>query len=138
MDMVASAHGVEPSLLNRPVRTVLEYMQTFSPMLLLVTFIASFITHSVVAARRLNASASLVTTGPGGRPLPKRMRSAAVTTTRAVFEISPSASLAVKWLSVGVLCSFIADASINMCHVIFRRQDHWWCGQAVVVGILTI
>lgn len=135
MDLVASGHGVEPSFLNRPVRTILEYMQTISPILLFVTFIASFITHSIVSARKLKASASAVTTGPGGRPLPKRMRSAAVTTTRTTFEISPTTSLATKWLSVGVFFSFVADAVINMCHVIFRRQDHWWCGQAVVVSI---
>jgi hypothetical protein len=39
------------------------------------------------------------------------------------------------WLSVGVLVTIIADAAVNVAHVIVSRSEHWWCGRSVVVSI---
>jgi hypothetical protein len=49
-------------------------------------------------------------------------------------KFSQSAKLLFKWLSVGVLVTLVADAAINVAHVMVARSEHWWCGQAVVVS----
>lgn len=134
MVSAVNADGLEPSVLHRPVRSLLEFTRTLSPILLLTVFGISFIAHSIISARKVKANAA-VSTGPGGRPLPKRMRSTATAVTSLEsLDFSPKTKIAIKWLSVGILFTFVADAAINMSHVILFRQDHWWCGQAVVVG----
>lgn len=53
---------------------------------------------------------------------------------RKTPDFSPATKLAFKWLAVGVLFSFIAEAAIHVAHIVLHRKDHWWCGQAVVVS----
>ncbi|GFF76443.1 heavy metal tolerance protein [Aspergillus udagawae] len=51
-------------------------------------------------------------------------------------KFSQSAKLLFKWLSVGVLVTLVADAAINVAHVMVARSEHWWCGQAVVIYVV--
>ncbi|KAF4218557.1 hypothetical protein CNMCM8980_008997 [Aspergillus fumigatiaffinis] len=51
-------------------------------------------------------------------------------------KFSQSAKLLFKWLSAGVLVTLVADAAINVAHVMVARSEHWWCGQAVVIYVV--
>ncbi|KAK2806852.1 hypothetical protein FQN51_005652 [Onygenales sp. PD_10] len=135
MALSSTVDGGKPSLSHNEIRALLSYTRTLSPLILVVVFVISFVAHSVVSAKKLNAATPQIKTGPGGRPLPKRMRSTAVITP-TITDFSPNTKLAFKWMSVGVLLTFVADAAVNMWHVIVERQQHWWCGQAVVIYIV--
>ena len=113
-------------------RALLEYLRIGYPIILLVVFISAFIACSALAAKNIGKNGSLVTTGPGGRPLPKRSRST-VSVIKPVDGFSENTKSVFKWLSVAVLMTFVIDASINVVHTITARSEHWWCGQSVVV-----
>lgn len=136
MDSLAAAG---PFAQQRSIRTALDYLSTLSPILLLVSFAVTFILHSVVSAKNAKKTTSnnaAVQTGPGGRPLPKRMRSAAVVPAPVAREFSPKVKLLFKWLSVGVMFTFVVDATVNILHALFQRRQQWWCGQSTVVYVI--
>lgn len=135
MDSSIAVDGAGHASLHRTTRDVLGYTQTLYPLLIVVVFAISFVANSVFSARKIATitSNSIVGTGPGGRPLPKRMRSAAVVTTDVISDFSPRTKAAFKWLSAGVLLTFVADAALNIIRVIIYRRDHWWSGQSAVV-----
>lgn len=112
---------------------LLEYLRTGYPILLLLVFVSSFVANSILTARNVSKNSSAARMGPGGRPLPKRSRSSA-TFVKPVQPFSPNAKLLFKWLSVMILVTFVADAAINVTHVVFAKSEQWWCGQAVVVS----
>ncbi|KAK2871746.1 hypothetical protein FQN49_002871 [Arthroderma sp. PD_2] len=140
MDSVVSIDGLGLAAHRmQPIRRALEILHTFSPVILFVVFAVSFLTNSIIVNRRNEPSAVAqkgARTGPGGRPLPTRMRSAAVLIARKTPDFSPSTKTAFKWLAVGVLFSFVADATIHVAHIVIRRSEHWWCGEAVVVYVI--
>lgn len=115
-------------------RALLEYLRVAYPIFLLVVFIAAFIASSVLAAKNVGKNGSLVTTGPGGRPLPKRSRST-VSVIKPVHDFSRNTRSVFRGLSVAVLVTFVADAALNVAHSIVSRSQHWWCGQSVVVRL---
>lgn len=131
MDSLAAAG---PFATQRSVRTVLDYLSTLSPILLLVSFGITFVAHSVISAKKTKPANAQVQTGPGGRPLPKRMRSTAVVPAPIAREFSPKVKLLFKWLSVGVMFTFVVDATVNILHALFHRREQWWCGQSTVVS----
>jgi hypothetical protein len=133
MDASDATDDSLPPGLRAAARDVLRYMRIASPIVLLVVFTISFIVSSIISARRLTPNRNVISSGPGGRPLPKRTRST-MTVARDRPDVSPNFKLLFKWLSVGVLLTFIADAAINMGHVLYSRSEHWWNGQAVVVS----
>ncbi|OAX85283.1 hypothetical protein ACJ72_00345 [Emergomyces africanus] len=136
MDFPGSADGSPPLFSHQEIRRLLDYTRSISPVVIIVAFLISFILHSVISARTTPTQPPAVRTGPGGRPLPRRMRSTAVFAPPA-SDFSPNAKLAFKWLSVGILLTFIADAAITMTHVILYREMHWWCGQSRVIYIVS-
>ncbi|KAJ9260125.1 hypothetical protein DTO207G8_822 [Paecilomyces variotii] len=135
MGSTTTTHGSQPVVSHDTARELLEYFHIGTPIILLVVFITSFIVSSVRSAKRLSTNGSAVTTGPGGRPLPKRTRSTMVVT-KEPRPFSPWTQLLFKWLSVAVLVTFVADAAIVMTHVILCRSEHWWCGQSYVIYII--
>lgn len=111
---------------------LLEYLRICYPIFLLLLFAVAFIANAMVAARRSTSQES-VRMGPGGRPLPKRHRNA--TPAPIAKEFSPTAKRFFNWLSVGVLVTFLIDATIFILHVMQARSEHWWRGQSAVVGL---
>ncbi|EQL37096.1 hypothetical protein BDFG_01393 [Blastomyces dermatitidis ATCC 26199] len=134
MDFSGSA-GSAPSFSHTEIRRLLDYTRSISPVIIVVVFLLAFVSRSIISARKVPAHPPAIRTGPGGRPLPTRMRSTAVFAP-PVSDFSPNAKLTFKWLSVGVLLTFVADAAITMTHVIVDRQMHWWCGQSRVIYIV--
>ncbi|KAI2083838.1 ATP-binding cassette-type vacuolar membrane transporter Hmt1 [Ophidiomyces ophidiicola] len=127
--------GLQSHIDNATLRVVLQYMQTVSPIIIVLVFSIAFVANSIISARKVKCNAA-VTTGPGGRPLPTRMRSTAVIVTDTVEDFSPNVKLVFKWLSVSILLTFVADAALNMSHVMLHRLEHWWAGQSVVIYIV--
>jgi hypothetical protein len=113
-------------------RDALRWARIGSPIALLTVFLIAFIVSSIISARRLTPNGKPAS-GPGGRPLPKRTRSAMVVA-RDRQEISPTFRSVFKWLSVGVLVTLVVDAVANITQALLFRSVHWWRGQPVVVS----
>ncbi|KAL1963689.1 hypothetical protein VTN77DRAFT_7893 [Rasamsonia byssochlamydoides] len=126
----------DSSGLHAVARDVLGYVHVASPIGLILVFIVSFVVNSIISAKQLTPKRNSVVSGPGGRPLPKRTRSTMAVVARERPDVSPNLKLVFKWLSVGVLLTYIADAAVNTAHVIVARSEHWWRGQAVVIYIV--
>jgi hypothetical protein len=109
---------------------LLEYLRTCYPIFLLILFVAAFVANTTVTAKRANKHAS-ESLGPGGRPLPQRSR--AVPAYHKPQEFSRNVKRTFNLLSVGILLTFIADATIYITHVMVARAENWWRGQSVVV-----
>ncbi|GIJ99250.1 hypothetical protein Aspvir_001380 [Aspergillus viridinutans] len=120
---------------HQGTRELLAYLRTASPIVLLLVFVVTFVTNSIRTARTVTQNRNAVCTGPGGRPLPKRSRSTMVVV-KETQKFSQSAKLLFKWLSAAVLVTLVADAAINVAHVMVARSEHWWCGQAVVIYVV--
>ncbi|KAK2757039.1 hypothetical protein FQN54_005008 [Arachnomyces sp. PD_36] len=127
--------GFDSPFSHKTTREILSYTRIISPIALLVIFLVAFVAQSVVAAKKNKHVKNGVKTGPGGRPLPRRTRSTAYVH-REPVEFSRNTKLAFKCVSAAVILTFIVDAGVNMAHVIVNRDEHWWCGQAVVVYII--
>lgn len=134
MGAIMTTDGFQPAVSHDAARELLEYLHVGNPIVLLIVFVTSFVVSSVRSAKRLATNGSTVTTGPGGRPLPKRTRSTMVVTKES-RSFSPRTQSLFKWLNVVILVTFVADAAITMTHVIVYRAQHWWCGQSFVVSI---
>lgn len=113
-------------------RELLEYLRTCYPIFLLFLFAVAFVANTMVTASKASKSET-VRMGPGGRPLPKRCRSAAPA--RKPKEFSPTVKRFFNWFSVAVLVTYLADATIYILHVLLARSENWWRGQSAVVCI---
>ncbi|KAF3387287.1 Heavy metal tolerance protein [Penicillium rolfsii] len=114
-------------------RELLEYLRTCYPIFLLFLFAVAFVVNTMVTARKASNSES-VRMGPGGRPLPKRCRSAAPV--QKPKEFSPTVKRFFNWFSVAVLVTYLADAIIYILHVLLARSENWWRGQSSVIYIV--
>lgn len=114
------------------MRGALDSLRIGYPILLLVVFASAFVASSIITARTANQNICAPQTGPGGRPLPKRSRST-VAVVKAPQKFSRNAKLCFKLLSFAILVTLVAEAAVNVAHVMLARSQQWWCGQAVVV-----
>ncbi|KAJ5698879.1 hypothetical protein N7462_000884 [Penicillium macrosclerotiorum] len=112
---------------------LLDYLRTCYPIFLLLLFVVAFVANTMVTASRSGTTDS-PRIGPGGRPLPKRSRSEAAF--RKPQGFSHNVKRFFNWLSVGVLVTYLADATIYILHVMVARSEHWWRGQSVVIYIV--
>ncbi|KAJ5094193.1 hypothetical protein N7456_010054 [Penicillium angulare] len=111
---------------------LLQYLRTCYPIFLLLLFAVAFIANTVASASKANRPES-PRMGPGGRPLPTRSRSSGIRNTQG---FSNTVKRVFNWLSVGILVTFLADATIYILHVMTARAEHWWRGQSVVIYIV--
>ena len=111
---------------------LLDFLRTSYPVFFLLLFFVVFLANSIGSPGKLNQHDS-DRAGPGGRPLPKRSRSSVIPQARKEF--SKNVKAVFNWLSVGVLATFLADATIYILHVMVARSENWWRGQASVVSV---
>lgn len=130
---LAAEGGYDLPFSHKTTRNILKYTRAISPIALLVVFLVTFVTQSVISAKGTTNVQNGVRTGPGGRPLPRRTRSTAFVNQEPV-DFSGNVKSGFKWLSVAVLITFVVDAASNIVHVLFNRREGWWCGQSVVVS----
>ena len=116
-------------------RRLLDYLRYSYPAVTLLVFIVSFITTSFLAAQNTGKHGSAVQYGPGGRPLPKRLRSTVVKVRETRGKFSIRTRFIFAWLAAGVLGTFVVDAAIHIAHAMVAKPEKWWCGQAVVVSL---
>lgn len=111
---------------------LLEYLRTCYPIFLLLLFVVAFVANTMITASKANQNESQ-RMGPGGRPLPKRARSSP--TFRKTKSFSKTVKRFFNWLSVAVLVTYLADATIYVVHVMVASSEHWWRGQSMVVRL---
>lgn len=114
---------------------LLEYLRTCYPIFLLILFVVAFVTNTTIAAKKASKHESQYF-GPGGRPLPQRLRS--ISAYQKPKEFSRNVKRVFNWLSVAVLLTFLADATIYILHVMAARSDNWWRGQSFVVRSIRV
>lgn len=116
-------------------RQILGYTKICAPAIILLVFLAAFITHGIVTAPPSDDVEVHAKLGPGGRPLPKRRQSSQqVKQAAKVRDFSPSVKLLFNWLGVFALMTFAANAVLIILQSIIYFRDQWWPGQAAVVS----
>ncbi|KAL4873291.1 hypothetical protein BDV12DRAFT_160769 [Aspergillus spectabilis] len=113
----------------------LESLRITYPIILLLLFASAFVASSILTARNANRNTIASHTGPGGRPLPKRSRST-VAVVKTPQKFSRNAKLCFRLLSSAILVTLVAEAAVNVAHVMLARSEKWWCGQAVVIYVV--
>ena len=129
------AATTEPWVSNRTAQAVSTYVQYISPLLLLVVFLAAFISQSIVTSAKVDDLKSPTKhTGPGGKPLPRTNSPAAKEKLQSqTLDFSPGRKLLFTCLSAILLLTFVGNAAIVILHTLTHREENWWCGQSVVV-----
>ena len=118
---------------NSTAHSILRILHYAAPIALLFFFLFAFTLRSVLTASRdQTLETSNTDTGPGGKPLPKKLAQLDKTIT-AQLDFSKSRKLLFDWLSVGAAATFLANAGIVIAHSLIDRKDEWWCGKSVVV-----
>ncbi|KAJ5774292.1 Vacuolar ABC heavy metal transporter (H.t1.c1) [Penicillium paradoxum] len=112
---------------------LLEYLRSGYPVFLLILFVVAFVANTTVTAKNASKHESQ-SLGPGGRPLPQRLRT--VPAYHTPREFSRNVKHVFNWLSVAVLLTFIADATIYIVHVMLARSENWWRGQSFVIYVV--
>lgn len=110
---------------------------TLSPIILLISFLIAFLVHSLSSAKCYYYQSSTPgQTEPGAKSLPRRpspCRSESSARLLVLPDFSPSARLTFRWLNVLLLITYVIDAASTVSHAIISRDQHWWCGQSLVV-----
>ena len=128
-----------PWVSNPVAQDVLVYVHYSYPIILLVFFLAATTTHAVLTASKDEVvQAEPDQTGPGGKPLPRTTSPGAKKKTQQTIDFSPTRKLFFSWISVAAILTFLGDAILIMVHALMDKEDNWWCGQSVVVGILML
>lgn len=105
------------------------------PWILLVIFLAAFVTNSILSAEPSSATVESIVTGPGGKPLPpSAKKSKAAKEEKKLEDFSQGRKLLFIWLSAGVIITFVANATNIVVHALTKRENGWWCGEATAVS----
>lgn len=123
----------EPWNSNHVAQVILTYTQFSSPPVLLLAFLIAFVTHSVIHAPE-DEDASSRPLGPGGKPLPRSLSAInKAKRKQEVVDFSPARKTLFNCLSIFVILTFLASATLTIVHALLRRAENWWCGQSAVV-----
>lgn len=99
------------------------------PIILLVFFLAAFTTRSILVAKSTNTvtgGTPSTQTGPGGKPLPKKVNRTQDKNLAGALDFSRSRKLLFNWLSVAAATSFVANAATVIVHALVNRHEGWW------------
>ncbi|KKY14362.1 putative heavy metal tolerance protein [Phaeomoniella chlamydospora] len=127
----------EPRFTNDEARRIIAVTKTVYPCVLLIVFLVAFISRTIYKTYRDPTTAEeSCLTGPGGRPLPQRRKSAKrIVKTNDRPDFSPNAKFTINWLMVIVLVTFVANAFAIIAQTVLYRHENWWCGQSAVIYI---
>lgn len=122
-----------------PAETVLLNAELWYPAVLLLAFISSAATYSILTSRSEEELVEPTATGPDGKPLPvtKRKRE---DIRRLVVEahIGTAARRVFQYLSAAVVLTFLADFVTVIVHVFHPDKSGtasgWWCGEERIVS----
>ena len=105
------------------------------PVVLLVFFLVSFMTHSILATAPEKHSTEAPVSGPGGKPLPRNKRRYSQAPRPQLPDFGPGAKAFFKWTTVAVSLTFLVQAALIILHVLVARSEGWWCGQHAAVSL---
>ncbi|KAF7909632.1 uncharacterized protein EAF01_003350 [Botrytis porri] len=115
--------------------TVLNLTHFNYPWVLLVVFLISFITHSILTAESSDETGPMLT-GPGGKPLPRSARRTKQDKDKLKLQdFTPVQKLLFLWLSAGILVTFLGNAINIVVHALDKRENGWWCGEATAIYV---
>jgi len=114
---------------------ILNITKKIYPCVIFALFIVAFVVHGIANAPSDGDQVRIdPMRGPGGRPLPRRRRSAnQVKEAVAVKDFSPRSKLVFRVLQLGVLLTFVFNAVIVILQVLLYRREEWWPGESEVV-----
>ena len=120
--------------LATPAPDVLVRLHYAYPVILLVFFLVTFMSHSIIVADPNKTSTEAPVAGPGGKPLPRNRRRANSVLKLQPRDFSPAKKAFCKWAAVALIFTFLANAILILLHVLVDRKAGWWCGQHVAVS----
>ena len=120
--------------LDTPAPVILSRLHFAYPVVLLVFFLVTFMSYSILAADQKRTTTEAPVTGPGGKPLPRNKRRSASISKGPKPDFSPAKKSFFKWTSVALILTFLANAVLVILHVLVARADGWWCGKHVAVS----
>ncbi len=126
---------LHPWVSDTTAQNILVYTHYSSPIILLALFLFAITAYSIAtASSEAVIHPSTEQTGPGGKPLPQKIRpSAKEKQEKNALCFSRGRKLLFEWLSVGTILTFVGNAVVVILHAIFDRKDNWWCGESVAV-----
>ena len=120
-------------------RQILIYLHFTSPLFLLTLFLVAFTAYGIATA----SSNPEIQAGKAEHTSPRRdslPRKTLPSTKRLrkeqAIDFSPTRKQLFAWLSVGIILTFLANATIVVLHAVIARKENWWCGESVVVNHL--
>ena len=135
--------GVEaqPLMSTHLVSRITTVIQSAYAMVLLSVFLVAFVAHGIRTASDRgtddgdgDGDDGQYLTGPDGKPLPSTVKRP--NTDEAKHhrnDFSASQRLLFRWLSVGVIVTFVGNGINVITHALMERP--WWCGQATAVSL---
>lgn len=124
-----------PPPASRVASPMLDLAHFGVPPLLLLVFLAAFVTQSVrTVAGPSHDPTTQKLKGPDGKPLPQHTSSSEANDGDQVGpRFSPAQHALFTWLSVAVVATFIGQAILIVVHALTERP--WWCGQPTAVSL---
>ena len=117
---------------NHALQNVLVHVHFASPIILISYFLIAFLAHSIsTAPKAVKIESSTGQTGPGGKPLPKKIVQGKKEKPAICF--SPARKHLFIWLSVGTILTLLGNAAVVILHALWERDQNWWCGESVAV-----
>ncbi|MCJ1309437.1 hypothetical protein MMC25_003096 [Agyrium rufum] len=116
---------------------ILYYLHFTYPIFLLFYFLAAFTAHSIATASGDVVSKAPQLKGPGGKPLPNTKRpKEQVQGRKPNPDFSPRTKILFNWLTVGVVLTFLGNASVVILHALVDREHEWWCGKDMAIYVI--
>ncbi|KPI37130.1 Heavy metal tolerance protein [Cyphellophora attinorum] len=117
---------------------IMNWSRKLYPAILLVLFIAGFVTYGIVNAPDDSSNVQIHSMkGPGGRPLPQRRKSAnQVKQAAAVKDFSSAAKISFKLLQTVVVSTFVANGVFILLQCLAEREKRWWPGEASIIYVV--
>ena len=133
--------GIEaqPLMSTHLVSRMMAVIQSAYPMVLLSVFLVAFVAHGVRTASDGSTGDGdgddgQNLTGPDGKPLPSTAKRPNTDEEKHHRnEFTASQRLLFRWLSVGVIATFVGNGINVITHALTERP--WWCGQATAVSL---
>ena len=127
-------YGLSTSIIES--RRILYTTKTAYPAIVLTLFLVLFLVYGILTAPGDERGVKIeAKRGPGGRPLPLRRISAKQSKEAVkVKDFSPAAKLTFRLVAAGVLCTFVANATVLILQTLIYRRQEWWPGQSAVVS----
>ena len=122
----------KPWVSNHTAQNVLVRVHFASPIILISYFLIAFLAHSILTAPKIvKIEPSTGQTGPGGKPLPKKVGKGKKE--KPALSFSPARRQLFIWLSVGTILTLLGNAAVVILHALWERDQNWWCGESVAV-----